>query len=93
MDIHLQSIAGRAPHASRVKDLLKRLSTNKDMPKLQIQSFLALNVLQRFFSQSASLMMMTPGSTDIVQFAKLRSFLTINRMVSMISTVDMCSLY
>lgn len=79
MDVHIQSIAGRAPHASRVKEMLNRLSTNN---KIQIRSFLALNIIQRFFSQSASIMMMTPGSTGSVQFAKCRSFLTINRMVS-----------
>lgn len=81
MDVHIQSIAGRAPHVPRVKEMLNRLSTNN---KLQIRSFLALNILQRFFSQSASIMMMTPGSTGSVQFAKCRSFLTINRMVSII---------
>ncbi|KAI7884078.1 hypothetical protein K492DRAFT_204973 [Lichtheimia hyalospora FSU 10163] len=84
MNVHIQSIAGRAPHASRVKELLNRLSTNKEMPSIQIRSFLALNILQRFFSQSASIMMMSASSIDTVKFAKFRSFLTINLMAGLI---------
>ena len=87
MNVHIQSIAGRAPHASRVKELLNRLSTNKEMPSIQIRSFLALNILQRFFSQSASIMMMSASSIDAVKFAKFRSFLTINLMVSMVMII------